>query len=64
MGLNNEKSVTWNDCMNCVEILRVELTTGLEVNYDRERGSYVLISAESDNDKNFASATHQSTSGA
>lgn len=61
MGLNNEKSAKLN-CLNCVQIVRIELTTGLEVNCGRERGSCVVISVESDDVHNFASATHQSAS--
>lgn len=45
-------------------ILRVEITTGLEENFDGENGDFIVISTASDVDlHDLASAAHQSVCG-
>ena len=54
-----ERSEKWNICLNCIQILNVELTTGLEEKRNEERGSFDVISAASDAGlQNLASALH------
>lgn len=60
-----ERPAQLNVCLNCNNSLSVKLTTGLEENRDGQRGSFDVISAASDAClQHFASALHQSVSGA
>ena len=65
MGLSIERLDNLNVGLNCIQILIVERTTGLEENCDGERGSFVVNSAGSDDRlQSFASSLHQPVSGA
>ena len=65
MGLGIERPDNLNVCLNCIQILRDERTTGLEENCDGERGSFVVNSAGSDDRlQSYASSLHQPVSGA
>ena len=63
-GLSIERPDNLNVCLNCIQILRDERTTGLEENYDGERGSFVNSAGSDDRLQSFASSLHQPVSGA
>lgn len=48
IGLYTENSLSLNFCLNCAHILRVKITTGLDVNLDGENGNFAVIKTESE----------------
>ncbi len=64
MALNMERSERLGVCLNCIQILSVELATGLEEKCDGKKGSLVVSAGSEASLQNFASALHQFVSGA